>query len=116
MQWSEKRVLVTGAGGFVGSHSDGAARRGGGTRPRDGPLQRTWDVGLADQSPVRDDMEVVPSDLADRDSVLRTMNGSEIVFHLGALIAIPYSFDAPSSYVQTNVIGHAETYCKLRAP
>ena len=105
MQWSEKRVLVTGAGGFVGSHlTERLAKAGARVRAMvHYNALGTW--GWLDQSPARDDIEVVASDLCDRDSVLRAMNGSEIVFHLGALIAIPYSFEAPASYVQTNVMG-----------
>ncbi len=115
MQWSEKRVLVTGAGGFVGSHlTERLVEAGARVRAMvHYNALGTW--GWLDQSPARDDVEVVPSDLADRDSVMRAMNGSEIVFHLGALIAIPYSFDAPSSYVQTNVIGTLNVLQAARA-
>jgi NAD dependent epimerase/dehydratase len=105
VEWSGKRVLVTGAGGFVGSHlTERLAEAGAQVRAMvHYNALGTW--GWLDQSPLRDAIEVVASDLADRDSVSRAMKGSEIVFHLGALIAIPYSYEAPSSYVQTNVIG-----------
>ena len=98
-------MLVTGAGGFVGSHlTERLAEAGAQVRAMvHYNALGTW--GWLDQSPLRDAIEVVASDLADRDSVSRAMKGSEIVFHLGALIAIPYSYEAPSSYVQTNVIG-----------
>lgn len=105
MEWNGRRVLVTGAGGFVGSHlTERLVRAGGRVRAMvHYNALGTW--GWLDQSPVRGDIDVIASDLADRDSVVRAMTGSEIVFHLGALIAIPYSYEAPASYVHTNVIG-----------
>jgi NAD dependent epimerase/dehydratase len=63
----------------------------------------TW--GWLDQSPVRDAIDVFPGDISDRDSVRKAMQGVDIVFHLAALIAIPYSYQAPSSYVHTNIVG-----------
>lgn len=105
MEWNGRRVLVTGAGGFVGSHlTERLVRAGARVRAMvHYNALGTW--GWLDQSPVRGDIDVIASDLADRDSVVRAMTGSEIVFHLGALIAIPYSYEAPASYVHTNVIG-----------
>ena len=98
-------VLVTGAGGFVGSHlAERLVEVGAQVRAMvHYNSSARW--GWLDESPIRDELEVIPSDLADRDSVRRSMEGAEVVFHLGALIAIPYSYDAPSSYVQTNVVG-----------
>jgi dTDP-glucose 4,6-dehydratase len=105
MEWNGRRVLVTGAGGFVGSHlTERLVSAGARVRAMvHYNALGTW--GWLDQSPVRGDIDVIASDLADRDSVMRAMKGSEIVFHLGALIAIPYSYEAPASYVHTNVIG-----------
>jgi len=61
--------------------------------------------GWLDRSPGKDEIEVVAGDVCDRDSVARAMEGIEVVFHLAALIAIPYSYSAPHSYVRTNVEG-----------
>lgn len=105
MKWSGKRVLVTGAGGFIGSHlaerlvADGAAVRAMVHYDSSG----NW--GWLDESPVKDGMEIVPGDVCDRDSVQVAMRHVDIVFHLAALIAIPYSYRAPASYVTTNVMG-----------
>ena len=105
MSWSGKRVLVTGAGGFIGSHlAEQLARLGAKTRA----LVRytsTGSWGWLDESELKPDIEVVAGDLRDRDSVRRALDGVEQVFHLGALIAIPYSYHAPDSYVQTNALG-----------
>ena len=105
MSWQGKRVLVTGAGGFIGCHltealvAQGAQTRGLVHYRSDGG----W--GWLDHSPHKDDVEVVAGDVRDRDSVAQAMHGREFVFHLAALIAIPYSYHAPLSYVRTNVEG-----------
>jgi dTDP-glucose 4,6-dehydratase len=105
MKWRGKRVLVTGAGGFIGSHlaerlvAEGASVRALVHYNAVG----TW--GWLDQSPVRDQLEVSAGDICDRDSVRQAMTGVETVFHLAALVAIPYSYRAPVSYLRTNVEG-----------
>ena len=105
MSWIGKRVLVTGAGGFIGSHlTERLLALGSETRAlvhyrSDG----SW--GWLDHSPYRDEIEVIPGDVRDRDSVAHALRDREIVFHLAALIAIPYSYRAPLSYVHTNIEG-----------
>lgn len=105
MNWTGKRVLVTGAGGFIGSHlTERLVELGAEVRVFvHYNALGTW--GWLDQSPVRDAIQVVAGDVVDRDSVRQAMQGREIVFHLAALIAIPYSYQAPVSYVRTNVEG-----------
>ncbi len=98
-------VLVTGGGGFIGSRlcerlvEIGAEVRVLVRYTSDG------DAGWLDRSPIRGEIDVRRGDLADRDSVLDAVRDREIVFHLGALIAIPYSYLAPESYVRTNILG-----------
>jgi dTDP-glucose 4,6-dehydratase len=58
-----------------------------------------------DYSSLRQDLEIFRGDICDRDSVREAMKGQEIVFNLAAVIAIPYSYQAPASYVQTNIVG-----------
>jgi dTDP-glucose 4,6-dehydratase len=105
LNWNGKRVLVTGAGGFIGSHlAERLVELGASTRALvHYNALGTW--GWLDQSPFCDEIEVVAGDIRDRDSVLQTMQEIEIVFHLAALIAIPYSYHAPASYIRTNVEG-----------
>lgn len=105
MNWNSKQVLVTGAGGFIGSHlTERLVELGASTRALvHYNALGTW--GWLDESPFRNDIEVVAGDICDRDSVCQAMRSVEIVFHLAALIAIPYSYLAPASYVSTNVGG-----------
>jgi NAD dependent epimerase/dehydratase len=105
LNWSGKRVLVTGAGGFIGSHlTERLVEVGADVKALvHYNALGTW--GWLDRSVVRGGIEVIAGDICDRDSVREAMRGVEIVFHLAALIAIPYSYRAPASYVRTNVEG-----------
>src|SRR5205807_2756647 len=61
--------------------------------------------GWLDESSFRKDMEIVAGDVRDRDCVVHAMKGVDVVFHLAALIGIPYSYHAPASYLETNIGG-----------
>lgn len=102
---SGRRVLVTGAGGFIGSRlcerlvEAGARVRALVRYTSDG------EAGWLDRSSIRGEIDLRRGDLADRDSVFDAVRDRDLVFHLGALIAIPYSYLAPESYVRTNILG-----------
>jgi dTDP-glucose 4,6-dehydratase len=103
MVWAGKRVLVTGAGGFIGSHlTERLAADGAQVRAFVRYTSRQDRGGLALR---RDGIEIVAGDLRDSDAVRAAFRGCDIVFHLGALIAIPYSYLHPREVVETNVIG-----------
>ena len=105
MSWSDKKVLITGAGGFIGSHlTERLVVLGAKTRAFV-HYSSTGSWGWLDQSPLKDDVEIVLGDIRDQDTVSHAINGVDVVFHLAALIAIPYSYQAPLSYVRTNVEG-----------
>ena len=105
MNWSDKRVLVTGAGGFIGSHlTERLIELGAKTRAFV-RYSSTGSWGWLDQSQLKNDVEVVLGDIRDQDTVSNALKDVHIVFHLAALIAIPYSYHAPLSYVRTNVEG-----------
>jgi dTDP-glucose 4,6-dehydratase len=62
-------------------------------------------IGFLDKSPLRPQIAVTAADLRDPDSIEDAFGGVDIVYHLGALIGIPYSYSAPSAYVRTNILG-----------
>lgn len=100
-----QKVLVTGAGGFIGSHlAEHLVREGASVRAMvhyNALGKRGW----LDHSSLAADMEILAGDITDRDSVRAGVKGCDLVFHLGALIAIPYSYQAPRSYVRANIEG-----------
>jgi len=105
MNWTSKKVLVTGAGGFIGSHlTERLVELGANTRAFV-RYSSTGSWGWLDQSPLKNEFEVVLGDIRDQDTVANALKDVEVVFHLAALIAIPYSYHAPLSYVRTNVEG-----------
>jgi NAD dependent epimerase/dehydratase len=98
-------VLVTGADGFIGSHlAEMLVRQG---RKVTALVQynsfNSW--GWLDASPLSDDMEVVAGDIRDPHFCQSLAARIDVIFHLAALIPIPYSYRAPDSYVDTNIKG-----------
>lgn len=102
-----RKALVTGSDGFIGSHlTEYLVRQG-------------WDVrafvyynsfnswGWLDTAPdeIKDSLDVFAGDVRDPFGVKEAMKGCDVVFHLAALIGIPYSYHSPQAYVETNITG-----------
>jgi NAD dependent epimerase/dehydratase len=107
LNWNSKSILVTGAGGFIGSHlverlvSQGAKVRAFVRyTSRDDPGLLVF---LSEE--VRSDIELIPGDLRDHHAVREAVEGINFVFHLGALISIPYSYEHPFETAQVNLMG-----------
>lgn len=100
-------VVVTGAGGFIGSHlCEALVRQGDRVRA----LVRYNGRGEAGRlasvpAEVAEEIEIVLGDITDPYALRELVRGSETVFHLAALIAIPYSYRAPHSFFSTNTLG-----------
>lgn len=103
------KVLVTGAGGFIGSHLTEELVRQGQEIKAFVRYNSRDERGLLEDLPkeIQSQIEIVPGDLKDPDGVKKAIKGCTKIFHLGALIAIPYSYVHPFDFVQTNVIGTA---------
>ncbi len=107
MDLKNKKVLVTGAGGFVGSHlAEQLIEHGCSVRCFIRYNSRN-DCGLLSDldDEKKKDIEIVTGDLRDPDAILKSMQGIDAVFHLGALIAIPYSYVHPNEVAETNILG-----------
>jgi NAD dependent epimerase/dehydratase len=105
--WKGKKVLVTGAEGFIGSNlTEELARQGAEVRAFIFYNSfGTW--GWFDKTETRllKHIDIFPGDIRDPRRVAEAVNGQEIILHLASLIGIPYSYHAPDSYVDTNVKG-----------
>jgi len=107
VDWAGARALVTGAAGFIGSHlAERLARNGAQVRAfvrynsrNDYGWLETLDPDLLDL------VEIFRGDLANPEAVVRAMHGCEVVFHLGALIPIPYSYVHPREFLEANIVG-----------
>jgi NAD dependent epimerase/dehydratase len=105
MSLARKKVLVTGADGFIGSHLVEALVEAGAS-VRAMALYNSFNSwGWVDEVSCSAEIEVVSGDIRDAEFVRAAVDGMDIVFHLAALIAIPYSYQAPRSYIDTNVTG-----------
>jgi len=103
--WNDRPVLVTGAGGFIGSHLAEQLVCSG-ARVRAMVHYNALGLrGWLDDSDKSESMEVLAGDITDSEFVRQAMDEIDTVFHLAALIAIPHSYVAPASYVRTNVEG-----------
>ena len=101
--WSGRKVLVTGGEGFIGSHLVERLLEAGAEVRVLAYYNAFGNWGWLAGTEL--DVEIVPGDVRDADRVFQVVEGRDVVFHLAALIGIPYSYEAPESYVQTNVTG-----------
>ena len=112
-----KRVLVTGADGFIGSHlAEALVRRGLSVRAF--VLYNSFNSwGWLDRAPqdIRDGLDVFAGDIRDPHGVREAMQGCDTVLHLAALIAIPYSYHSPDTYIDTNIKGTLNVLQAARA-
>ena len=107
LEIKDKTVLVTGADGFIGSHLTEALVRQG-YKVRAFVLYNSFNSwGWLDHcaSDVKGRFEVFMGDIRDPNGVSEAMKGCDVVIHLAALIAIPYSYHSPDTYVDTNIKG-----------
>ena len=107
MEWSKKTVLVTGAGGFIGSHLTEKLVNLGADVKAFVRYNSRNDWGLLEMAPekVKKNLEIIMGDMRDTNAITEACDGIDIIFHLGAIIAIPYSYLHPRETVETNIIG-----------
>ena len=107
MNWQGKKVLVTGADGFIGSHLTERLVELGADVTALSQYNSFNSWGWIDtfDKKVKDSIKVVTGDIREYDGMKRIIKGQEVVLHLAALIAIPYSYLSPMAYVRTNVEG-----------
>jgi NAD dependent epimerase/dehydratase len=107
MNWQGKKVLVTGADGFIGSHLTERLVELGADVTALSQYNSFNNWGWIDtfDKKVKDSIKVVTGDIREYDGMKRIIKGQEVVLHLAALIAIPYSYQSPMAYIRTNVEG-----------
>ena len=107
MNLTAKRILVTGADGFIGSHlAEELVRRGCGVRAFVWYNSfNSWGWLDHSQPEIKKALDVYAGDVRDPFGVRRAVEGCDVVLHLAALIAIPYSYRSPDAYVDTNIKG-----------
>jgi NAD dependent epimerase/dehydratase len=102
-----KKVLVTGAGGFIGSHLVETLVAKGAEVKTIVRYNSRNDWGMLEtlQPDIKNNLDVITGDITDFGVVKRAVKNCDVIFHLAALIGIPYSYVAPESYVNTNIRG-----------
>ena len=105
--WANKKVLVTGAGGFIGSNLVEALAREGANVTAFLHYNARADMGMLryGDPELRRNIKPYFGELRDPQAVRQAMQGAQTIFHLAALIGIPYSYVHPYDVVQTNMVG-----------
>ncbi len=107
MDLNSKKVLLTGADGFIGSHLAERLVESGAELTALVQYNSFNSWGWIDSldSKIKKELRVFTGDIREYDNIKKAVQGNDIVFHLAALIAIPYSYTSPAAYVRTNVEG-----------
>jgi NAD dependent epimerase/dehydratase len=107
MTWTEKHVLITGAGGFIGSHLVESLLSLGAEVTAFVHYNSRNDWGMLEKIAGKKNphLSIVMGDITDSTAVKKSLKDQDVVFHLAALIGIPYSYYAPESYIRTNILG-----------
>lgn len=115
-QWISKKVLVTGAGGFIASHLvEKLVREGAQVRAFVRYNSRN-DIGLLRmlEPEIFAQLDIIHGDLRDMDAIRAAAQNVDVIFHLGALIAIPYSYRHPREVIETNIMGTLNVLTAVR--
>ena len=100
-----KKILITGATGFIGSHLTELCIEKGYEIVAFDRYNPNYNLGWLEKSKYKNNIKFFLGDIRDYDSVLKAMKGCNVIFHLAALIGIPYSYISPQAYLKTNVEG-----------
>ncbi len=112
---ASQRILVTGAGGFIGSHlAEQLVRQGKRVRAFI-HYNSSGRRGLLEDSPLAAEIEFAAGSIRDYDAVHRASRDCGSIFHLAALVGIPYSYDSPQAYLRTNIDGACNVLESARA-
>lgn len=107
MYWQRKKILITGASGFIGSHLIEELINKKATIRAMVHYNSRNDWGNIEKLPeeIKQNIEIISGDIRDPFFIRKAVEGQDVVFHLAALISIPYSYNAPKDFVDTNILG-----------
>ena len=100
-----KNILVTGAAGFIASHLTEMLLQKGAKVTAFVKYNSTSSIGWLEEISDKEKLSIIHGDVRDPFQVNSAVKDIDIIFHLAALIGIPYSYAAPQSYVETNLLG-----------
>ena len=103
----KKKILVTGGGGFIGSHLVETLIKDGHSVKTIVPYNSNNSWGWIDsfEPNIKKNLEIISGDICDQNLVSKLVKNVDVIFHLAALISIPYSYVSPRSYISTNIMG-----------
>ena len=105
-----EKILITGSTGFIGSHLTELLVKKGFNVIAFDRYNSNNDWGWLENAIYKNDFQVILGDIRDYDSISKAMDGCTAIFHLAALIGIPYSYISPLAFIRTNLIQQACTH------
>ncbi len=102
-----KKIFITGSSGFIGSHlTETMVKKGYKVKalvPYN--IENSWGWLDHAEKNIKKEIEIISGDVCDQDLINKSIKGVDVIYHLAALISIPYSYISPRSYVSTNIVG-----------